>query len=138
MGVNTRIGKVASATYSAPASTYAAPSSTYSAPTQTGAALVITWNSNEPTAGTANTIADGAGVSDAEMAQTLQNLDTQLNKNVVDIADTNTELAALAVDVADAVAELAALAVDVAANKTAIVASGADNAAMLAKLNEGE
>ena len=51
----------------------------------TGAALVVTWTSNEPTAGTANTIADGSGISDAEMAQTFANIIAQMNKNTVDI-----------------------------------------------------
>jgi hypothetical protein len=52
---------------------------------QTGAAIVITWTSNEPTAGLTQTIANGTIPTVAELGQAVQNLTTQLNKNVVDI-----------------------------------------------------
>lgn len=96
MGINTKFGKVAA--------------TTYSAPSQTGAAYVITWTSNEPTAGTTATIANGTIPTVAELGQAVQDLTTQLNKNVVDIASL----------------------------MTAVAQSAADNAAMLAQLNAGE
>ena len=86
MGLLTRFKTVAAATWAAI--------------TQTGAALVITWTANAPTAGTTQTIADGDSPTAAETGQAIQNLTTQLNKNVVDIAAMKTALAASQASVA--------------------------------------
>jgi hypothetical protein len=59
---------------------------TAKAAVQTGAAYTITWTSNEPTAGVTATIANGTIPTVAELGQAVQDLTTQLNKNVVDIA----------------------------------------------------
>ena len=97
MGIGTHVyGEVAAATASGPAVT-AVPN-------------VITWTANEPTASSAQTIADGTVPTVAELGQVTANL-----TKVID-----------------------ALIVDVAANNTAIDAVLVDNAAMLAALNAGE
>jgi hypothetical protein len=40
---------------------------------------VITWTANAPTAASTQTIADGTGATDAETAQSIQNINTKLN-----------------------------------------------------------
>ncbi len=71
---------------------------TFAAVVQTGAAYVITWTSNTPTAGTAATIADGDLVAGTELGQAIQDLTTQHNKSVVDIAALITKQVQLAAD----------------------------------------
>ncbi len=117
MGLLTRFGKVAAATWSAITQTWTAVS-------QTGAAYVITWTANTPTAGVAATIADGDSPSVAETGQAIQDITTQLNKNVVDIAALIVAQAKFNVDITALVTKQAQL--------------GVDNAAMLAQLNAGE
>lgn len=57
----------------------------------TGSALVITWTSNEPTAGNTATIADGTVPTVAELGQAVQNLTTILNAVIVDLAALKTD-----------------------------------------------
>ena len=99
MGLGTRIGKVASATYAA----------TYSAPSTTAEDLTLTITTNSPTATTTLSIADGSSVTGTEISTALLALQTQVDALVVDIAATNTALAALAVDAAASAADNAAM-----------------------------
>jgi len=71
MGVNSRIGKVTSTA---------------------GAALVITWSSNEPTAAATQTISDGSSVTDAESGQAIQNINTILTTLLTDVAAIKAQL----------------------------------------------
>ncbi len=59
----------------------------------TGADLVITWTANEPTAGNAQTIADGTVPTVAELGQFAQNATTIINQLVADIAALKANLA---------------------------------------------
>jgi hypothetical protein len=52
---------------------------------KTSGVITITWTANEPTAGVAQTIADGASPTVAETGQAIQNLTTMLNKVVADV-----------------------------------------------------
>ena len=117
MGLNTRIGKVAAATWSA-------ITQTWTAVVQTGALIAITWSANEPTAGVTQTIADGTVPTVAELGQYVQNINTQHDKDVVDIAALIVAQAKLNADITSLVTKQAQM--------------GVDQAAMLAKLNDGE
>lgn len=59
----------------------------------TGAALVITWTANEPTAANTQTIADGAVPTVAELGQAIQNLVTIQIALIADIAALKADLA---------------------------------------------
>jgi hypothetical protein len=54
--------------------------------------LVITWTSNEPTAGTTQTIADGTIPTVAELGQAVKNLNTQLTALGVDVGLIRTQV----------------------------------------------
>lgn len=73
---------------------------TYAAPAQSASAITITWTSNEPTASTAQTIADGSAPTSTELGQSVKNIVAQLNQLRTDLIATNAKLAASAVDVA--------------------------------------
>ncbi len=72
----------------------------FSAVTQTGALIAITWSSNTPTAGVTQTIADGTVPTVAELGQYVQNINTQHDKDVVDIAAINAQQVVLAAEIA--------------------------------------
>jgi hypothetical protein len=54
--------------------------------TQTSSAVTITWTTHEPTASTLQTIADGTAATSVELAQAVQNINTQMAAVVVDLA----------------------------------------------------
>ena len=92
MGLGTRIGKVDSATYSAPSTT--------------AVDLTSTFTTNPPTASTAVTVADGSSITSTETATFLVSLQTQVDALVVDLAATNAALAQSAADNAAMLAQL--------------------------------
>jgi len=58
----------------------------------TGAALVITWTANEPTAGNAATISNGTIPTVAELGQAVANLTAIVNQLVIDNASLRSAL----------------------------------------------
>jgi hypothetical protein len=74
---------------------------TYTAPAQSAAAITITWTTNEPTASTLQTIADGDAPTSTELGQSVANIVAQLNQLRTDLIATNTALAKVGVDDAD-------------------------------------
>ena len=92
MGVNTRIGKVAAATYTAP--------------TTSGAAIAVTWTTGEPTASTAVTVADGATVTSTETGVWIASMAVQLSALVADVAAIKASLAQAGADNAAMLAQL--------------------------------
>lgn len=52
---------------------------------QTNDGLVITWTSNEPTASSTQTIADGTSLTATEIGQAVKNLNSQLDKVKADL-----------------------------------------------------
>ena len=71
MGLNTRFGKVTDLT---------------------GAPNVITWTANAPTAGNAQTIANGASPTVIETGQAIQNINTILTAVIADLATLKAQL----------------------------------------------
>lgn len=92
MGINTRIGKVSDATYSAPATT--------------AAAVTLTYTTNTPTATTAYTIADGSSPTVVESGEVFQGVVTMLNKLITDMVAMKAALAQVGVDNAAMLAQL--------------------------------
>jgi len=84
MGLNTRFGKVADATYSVPSTS--------------AAAIAVTFSTHEPTATTALTVADGSSPTVVESGQFIANVEAQLVNVVADIAALKAAIAQLAVD----------------------------------------
>jgi hypothetical protein len=93
MGLGTRIGKVADATYSAAAAA-------------TSKAFTITWTTNDPTASTAATVADGSAVTSAETGVLFKSMEAQITAMRTDIENLRTSQVASAADVAAMLAQL--------------------------------
>ncbi len=92
MGLNTRIGKVAGATYSVPSTS--------------AAAITITWTTHEPTASTAMTVADGSSPTVVESGEFMANMAAQLTNVVADIAAIKSALAQVGADNAAMLSQL--------------------------------
>ena len=78
MGVSTRIGKVAAATYS-----------------DTVDAFAVTYTSNSPTASTTATVADGSVITSAETGALFFNMQAQIDALATDLAKAAVDNAAM-------------------------------------------
>jgi hypothetical protein len=74
---------------------------TYSAPAQSASSITITWTTNEPTASTTFTIADGSAPTSTELGIAVASLTEELNSLRTDLIATNAALAKVGVDDAD-------------------------------------